>query len=230
MKKLFLLLFLLSSVFTYGIEIKNEEINKKFKENIEKIGELLIVKFKFEHFEKKDLDIGFYSLKANKNNKEINEKVSDYLKEYLTLNGKDLELNIINENYDEITKVLEKERDEKYEDVRLFGDLKKTKYLITIKTSDFIYKYKRNLFLKEELRFDLTVELTNVASGEVMITKSDKFDFSRKTNHLYVIIVSIIMFFVGILLSFSTHRYYTLKIMFYDIILITLLNLYYYLL
>jgi hypothetical protein len=229
MKKLFPILFLITTVLCFGIEIRSNEINDKFKDSIEKVGELLIVKFKFEHFEKKDLDIGFHSLEYEEDedeNEEINEKITDYLKEYLTLNGKDLELNIINEDYDEITEVLAKERDEKYEDVRLFGDLKKTKYLITVKTNDF--EYSNNFYLKEELEFDLTVELTNVATGEVMITKTENFDFAQKIEKIYVIIISVIMFLIGIFISFLTHKYYTLKIMFYDIILITILNLYYY--
>lgn len=228
MKKLFSIIFLFTSIFSFGLEIRNTEINDGFKESIEKVGELLLVKFKFEHFEKKSLDVGFYTIESEDRNENIHEKITDYLKEYLTLNGKDLELNIINENYDEITEVLEKERDEKYEDVRLFGDLKKTKYLISIKINDFIYK--NNFFLKEELRFDLTVELTEISTGEVMVSKSEKIDFSQKTKHVYILIVSGIILFIGILVSFATHKYYTLKIMFYDIILITILNLYYYML
>lgn len=135
-------------------------------------------------------------------------------------------INIISENYDEYASILESQSNSKYEDIRLIGQLKKTKYLLKIDLDNV--NYSRNLYLKNEIKGTLSVEVVDLSTGSTVYASYMPIDYSQKMPFIKLVYLMLGLFFSGILLSIITKRYYTLKIFSFILVILSLVNIYYF--
>lgn len=219
MKKILLILFTLT-LNIYSKDIANNEyiyneVEKIVLTNIDRIKETL------NNLDDDEINLGFYTSKEYSKSK---EKLNLTIKEALVNEKK---INILSEDYESYGKLLEKQNNSKYEDVRLVGQLKKTKYLLKIDYNNLIHN--KNLYLKDEFKGILSIEVINLSSGSVVYASYQPMNIVKKTNLGIVALVSGIIFLLGIFSSILTKKYYTIKIMSISVFLIILLNLYYFL-
>jgi hypothetical protein len=191
------------------------EVAKLLHEDIPKLENTLI------ELKDKEINLGFYT------------KHSEYSQSLAELNlilknelVKTKKINIISENYDEYASILESQSNSKYEDIRLIGQLKKTKYLLKIDLDNITYS--RNLYMKNEIKGTLSVEVVDLSRGSTVYASYMPIDYSKKIPYIRLVYLMVGLFFSGILLSIITKRYYTLKIFSFIIVFLSLVNIYYF--
>ncbi|TDT71419.1 hypothetical protein EV215_0792 [Hypnocyclicus thermotrophus] len=211
MKKiiLFFIIYLLS--FASFDNLLNTELEKN--------SDVIIKKLLEEKNKGKELDVGFFSKNKNK----ISEKIITKLKEKLVLKNKDI--NILSENYEEVDEILKKENNDFYEDKRVVGILKKTKYVINIKINE--YTIKNYFYLKKDEKINFDIEIIDLSSKKTIFNKNSNIEFNKKVKNYKIYLLSLFLFVFGLLISFITKKYYTIKIMSITVFLIIILNIYY---
>ncbi|MBZ4683731.1 MAG: hypothetical protein PWP46_2138 [Fusobacteriaceae bacterium] len=211
MKKIILFFIIHILSFASFDNLLNAELDKN--------SDIIIEKLLEEKDKGKELDIGFFS----KNKEKIAEKIITKLKEKIVLKNK--EINILSENYDEVDEILKKENNDFYEDKRVVGILKKTKYVVNIKINE--YNTKNYFYLKKHEKINFDIEIIDLSSKKTIFNKNSNIEFDKKIENYKIYLFSLFLFIFGLILSFITKKYYTLKIMSLMILLIIILNIYY---
>lgn len=170
--------------------------------------------------EEDEINLGFFITEGYENSK---SKLSLSIKNTLVNHPK---VNVISENYDEYTKLLEKQIDSRYEDVRLIGQLRRTRYLFKLDFNNFYYS--QNFQLKDELSGTISLELIDLSTGSILYGSYIPVNYSNKLAYKKLVYFQALIFLLGIVLSFITRKFYTIKIFIVILSLFTLLNLYYF--
>lgn len=218
MKILIVMLVMSISIFS-----KDFDKNKIVYNLVEKLilNDLDNLEKNFDKLEDEEINLGFFTTKGYEKSK---NKLNLAIKNSLVNHPR---INIISENYDEYTRLLEEQIDSKYEDVRLVGQLRKTKYLFKLDFDNL--HYSKNFQFKDELIGTISLELIDLSTGSIVYGSYIPVNYSNKVSYIKIIYLKGLIFFVGIMLSLLTRKFYTIKIFISIVILFILLNLYYFL-
>lgn len=189
-------------------------------DNLSKESALELVK-ELENSDIKEYDMGIYY------DSDLYQNIIPIYKSILTKKNKNIKINLLSEDYDLVIKTIKKENNNNYENARVLGQLKKTKYLLKLELLSF--SYDKKFLIKSTAKGFIKSEIIDVKSRNIIYSSIKKIDLDVKWPYKIIAIISILAFILGIILSILTKRYYTLKIMSFTIVLIILINFFYYL-
>ncbi len=214
--RLILFLLLTLNIYTKDFD-KNKIVYDKVEESIE--GEIPSLVTKVKEIEG-EVNIGFYI--GNTYTKSKSKIINNIKNQLVSIDN----VSIISENYDEYSKILEKQNNSKYEDVRLVGQLKKTRYLLKLDYNNL--EYSTNFYLKNYLSGNLSLELIDLASGSIIFGSYKEVEVEEKIKREFVIGLSFLLLILSVLTNKLTRKYYTLRVFSFYFLLIVTLNIYYF--
>lgn len=214
--RLILFLLLTLNIYTKDFD-KNKIVYNKVEETV--TGEFDKLLESIEEIEG-EVNIGFY---MGNTYTESKNKILNKLKNHIIVLDK---VNIISENYDEYSSILERQNNSKYEDVRLVGQLKKTRYLLKLDYNNL--EYTTNFYLKNYLSGTLSLELIDLASGSIVFGSYKEVEVEEKIGKEVVIGISLFLLFMAFVTNKLTRKYYTLRVFLIYLLFISLLNIYYF--
>ncbi len=215
--KILLFLLLTLNVYTKDFD-KNKIVYNKVEESIKE--EIPNFINKIENLEG-EVNLGLYI--GNTYIKSKNKLINNIKNELLTLKN----VSVISENYDEYSKILEKQNNSKYEDVRLVGQLKKTRYLLKIDYNNL--EYTTNFYLKNYLSGIISLEVIDLASGSVIFGSYKEVEVEEKIEKEIIFSINALLIILAIITNKLTRKYYTLRIFSLYLIFIFIINVYYFL-
>lgn len=214
--RLILFLLLTLNIYTKDFD-KNKIVYNKVEETV--TGEFDNLLDSIEEIEG-EVNIGFY---MGNTYTESKNKILNKLKNHIIVLDK---VNIISENYDEYSNILERQNNSKYEDVRLVGQLKKTRYLLKLDYNNL--EYTTNFYLKNYLSGTLSLELIDLASGSIVFGSYKEVEVEEKIGKEVVIGISLFLLLMAFVTNKLTRKYYTLRVFLIYLLFIGLLNIYYF--
>ncbi len=215
--RLILFLLLTLNIYTKDFD-KNKIVYDKVEESIE--GEIPSLVTKVKEIEG-EVNIGFYI--GNTYTKSKSKIINNIKNQLVSIDN----VSIISENYDEYSKILEKQNNSKYEDVSLVGQLKKTRYLLKLDYNNL--EYSTNFYLKNYLSGIISLEVIDLASGSVIFGSYKEVEVEEKIEKEIIFSINALLIILAIITNKLTRKYYTLRIFSLYLIFIFIINVYYFL-